>query len=581
MAEEIVTDESVSQPVSLSVFVDEVRRCLESQMVRLSGGDPDGLAVLEATDIRGLQFRALFIAGLVEGGFPLRVSGDWLYPHEERQRLKNHGLTLEDISPATLLKEEHFFYQAACRATERLYLTRPLMLEDGTDTVESYFVNETRHALEPSEMAKKTIRSDYDGENLGEVSTDTELVISLVRQRERQLQEPRLPGLLASDQIDRCLAWGLEKSFVSSSTLERIDIERLRARGAFGPFDGEVNHRALTEQLSLMFGPDHAFSASELNLYGNCPFKFFAIRVLRLEPRVEAALDLQRREAGLLLHEVLRRFFESRRARPLSMWELADLRHELGEAAKEVFLEHQGRVPPLNSRVWEIEKQMLKLALEQVLTEEWELQENTKESGVLPTYFELAFGMKRNESDPSSIEQMLELHRNEAEGETADTVRLRGQIDRVDVARDGTAIAYDYKYTRGPGLKDMEEGRDLQMGIYLAAMEKLLLPGREIAGGGYYALRSGEGRRNKGLYRASMRRYAQISAKAKSALGDEEWNALRARIEERIWRYIDSIRVGNFRVAPSLGLKTCAPCDFAAVCRYEPYRISKKLSAAE
>ena len=56
------------------------------------------------------------------------ASRDWIYPHEERERLREYGLTLEDISPATLLKEEHYFYQCACRATERLYLSRPLML---------------------------------------------------------------------------------------------------------------------------------------------------------------------------------------------------------------------------------------------------------------------------------------------------------------------------------------------------------------------------------------------------------------------------------------------------------------------
>ena len=71
-------------------------------------------------------FASCSLPGLVEGGFPLRASRDWIYPHEERERLKRYGLTLEDISPATLLKEEHYFYQAACRATERLYLTRPL-----------------------------------------------------------------------------------------------------------------------------------------------------------------------------------------------------------------------------------------------------------------------------------------------------------------------------------------------------------------------------------------------------------------------------------------------------------------------
>src|SRR5207249_2881247 len=108
--------------VALSTFIDEVERSLRSQVLAIGAANRDGLQVLEATDVRGLRFRAVFIAGLIEGGFPLRASRDWLYPHEERERLKKYGVILEDISTDTLLKEEHYFYQAACRATDRLYL---------------------------------------------------------------------------------------------------------------------------------------------------------------------------------------------------------------------------------------------------------------------------------------------------------------------------------------------------------------------------------------------------------------------------------------------------------------------------
>jgi ATP-dependent helicase/DNAse subunit B len=136
-----VTRENAKPATKMATFIEEARRCLSSQSQVFGGADRGGLAVLEATDVRGLRFRALFVAGLIEGGFPLRASRDWLYPHEERERLKRYGITLEDISPATLLKEEHYFYQAACRATERLYLTRPLLLEDDAETVASYYVD--------------------------------------------------------------------------------------------------------------------------------------------------------------------------------------------------------------------------------------------------------------------------------------------------------------------------------------------------------------------------------------------------------------------------------------------------------
>src|SRR6185369_3394800 len=170
---------------SLQTFIAEVRRSLSSQSQLVGPADRSGLRVLEATDVRGLSFKAIFIAGLVEGGFPLRATRDWIYPHEERERLKSYGLTLEDISPATLLKEEHYFYQSACRASERLYLTLPLLLEDDSETVASYYVDELRRAVSPMGITAEIIRRDYDGKNIYQVSNTNELNVALVRQEER------------------------------------------------------------------------------------------------------------------------------------------------------------------------------------------------------------------------------------------------------------------------------------------------------------------------------------------------------------------------------------------------------------
>jgi superfamily I DNA/RNA helicase len=144
--------------ITLASFVEEVERCLRSQVLAVGAANRDGLRVLEATDVRGLRFRAIFIAGMVEGGFPLRASRDWLYPHEERERLKKYGVVLEDISTDTLLKEEHYFYQAACRATDRLYLTRPLALSDGNESVASYYLEELGRAIAPAKIAARQIR---------------------------------------------------------------------------------------------------------------------------------------------------------------------------------------------------------------------------------------------------------------------------------------------------------------------------------------------------------------------------------------------------------------------------------------
>ena len=559
--------------IKLVSFLDEVLRCVKAQSLIMSGADAGGLKVLEATDVRGLRFRAVFVAGLIEGGFPMRASRDWIYPHEERDRLKQYGLTLEDISPDTLLKEEHYFYQAACRATERLYLSRPMVLEDGSETVASYYIEELVHAVAPNQIGRQVVRSDYEGSALFESSRASELATLLVRQDERRRHRAQMEGNFPSEVVAELILTARGNGLLGDQTLRRIEIERERGSRSFGKFDGVITDAGLLERLARLYGAEHDFSASELSLYGRCPFKFFAEKLLKLEPRGEAALDLSALDSGSLLHEALRRFFERHRGELLTGYDKADLRRELREVADSVFDAHARAVPPINPQVWSIDREIRRLLLEQVLDYELTVEARTQQKDVRPKYFELGFGMTEGPVDPHSTEQRLRLYRS-SEGR-ADTLLVRGQIDRVDVAVDNTAIAYDYKLSKGPALDDMREGRALQLHIYLAALEQLLLPGNEIAGGGYYTMKGAGNRRNQGLYREVKKDYTGVG-RTSSSLPDERWKAIRAEMESRIWEFVDGMRVGQFKVDPSAPKASCPHCDYSAVCRYEKFRISRK-----
>jgi ATP-dependent helicase/DNAse subunit B len=562
-------------PIKLATFLEEVRRSLSSQSQVSGAADRGGLRVLEATDVRGLRFRAVFIAGLVEGGFPLRASRDWIYPHEERERLKRDGLTLEDISPATLLKEEHYFYQSACRATERLYLSRPLLLEDDSETVASYYIDELRRAVAPLKIESVQIRRDYEGKSLDSASTTNELSVALVRQQERHLHRGEKRQLQSGPRIKRLLALARNDGLVSNSALRRLEIERERAGYLFGPYDGEITDPNLIALLNQRFGPDFVHSASALSVYGNCPYRFFGLRVLKLEPRGEAALDLQAIDAGKLLHDILRRFFEQHRRQPLNELDREQLRQELADTADGVFDEHERVVPPLNKQIWKIDREIRKILLDQVLLYELEIQRNAAAAGVVPAYFEVGFGGVRSAArDPHSKDEPLELVRSTFVGE--ERMKISGQIDRVDVARDNTLIAYDYKLSTGSGTDDMRSGRSLQLPIYLEALEKLILPDHPIAGGGYYVIRGGNERRNKGLHRKQALEYSGIRATVNSVISDDEWQRIREEVIAKIWDFLDHMRAGHFTVNPSEKEKTCRFCDFAAVCRYDRYRIERK-----
>ncbi len=574
ICEALIPGEVESHSVGLATFIEEASRGLNQQILVQDGLARRGLRVLEATDVRGLCFRAVFIAGLVEGGFPLRLSRDWMYPHEERERLKAFGLTLEDISPATLLKEEHYFYQAACRATEKLYLTRPALLEDGTETVASYYIDELRRAIAPMEITSEVVRRDFDGNEIFSSSTSSELARALIRREERERHGSYSSRLLQSADIERHLRWAKEKGMLSDSALRRIEIERSRSGRFFGPFDGQITDPNLLKLLEQRFGPGHIHSASGLSLYGNCPYKFFASRILRLEPRSEAALDLQALDAGKLLHDVLRRFFERFRGESLNPRRLDSLRTTLAEIADEVFDEHEQAVPPLNPSIWKLDREIRKVILDQVLLFEVGMHQKTASAEIKPTYFELAFGIRTGQqpSDPNSVPEPLELRSENPQGEVE--IQIQGQIDRVDLAADGTLIAYDYKLSRGATTADVRAGRALQLPIYLEALEKLLLPGNEIAGGGYYALRGTE-RRNRGLYRRDFKDYTGLNARS-SLFSDGEWRKIREEAIAKIWDFLNGMRNGRFLVTPSEGYTTCRFCDYSPVCRYDKYRIQGK-----
>jgi hypothetical protein len=102
----------------------------------------------------------------------------------------------------------------------------------------------------------------------------------------------------------------------------------------------------------------------------------------------------------------------------------------------------------------------------------------------------------------------------------------------------------------------------------------LFLPSFELAGGGYYRLRGRGKRLNQGLYRRMFSDCTDVTGRV--MVDDVQWQRVRSEVSRRVWQFIDGMRVGDFRVRPSEGKKTCKFCDYSAVCRYDTYRINRK-----
>ncbi len=572
--------------IKLATLQADILRALDGLTLRIEPEVFGAVRILEATDIRGLQFPVIFAPGLVEGGFPSRLPGDWIYPAAERERLKEDGLTLEDISPATLAKEEHYFYQVACRATRALHLSYPAVgAEDEELTASSFLAEIARLAPETRPGGKRhaAVTKGYDGSHLLAATTRRELVRQVAAATSRQRRGVPEEKLLALDDAERAdaqlapleqlaeaQAYIIRQGWQTDALNQRLAMEQDRHSHRWTPFDGRLAAEDLRATLGLRFGDKHVFSATAFNEYATCPFRFFARRVLQLQPRVTAALDLQAQERGRLLHDILRDVY--RAAPPAREAETLEQKlNRLRRVAAAIFEQRERQLPPLNARLWAIEKRLLTGQLERLIAEE-----AAEKPQPVEHITEIAFGMRPPDADQRSSEAPLTLINKQGE-----TLRLRGQIDRIDIfeiqngnRKERVFLAYDYKLSKGHSLREMLQGKDVQIAIYIIAIEQCFKSFSPLVGGGYYSLTKSP-RQGNGLYQAE---YAEIlSAKGGSAwLEKPEWEANRELIISYLWKYQNQIRDGNFRVFPSQGIKDCQFCDFRSTCRYDPYRIRPK-----
>lgn len=549
-------------------FRGDLERALSGNSATLTSDTPGGVRLLGLTDTRGLVFDVVFVPGLVEGEFPARARGDWMYPQSERATYRDKlGLPLEDISPERSLEsEEHAFYQAVCRATRRLYLCRPVTTDE-SETIASPFLDDVRNAIGP--IATLMVSSGMDRSTLALASTPAELARGVVYAETRGDGEDDRTGIVAAL---GAVARSGPSPALTLDAMRRIAIEHRRDHEGFDEFDGLLVRPDLRRLVRNAYA-ERQFSATNFREYGTCAFRFFARDVLGLEPRTEAALDLQLLDSGNLVHGVLQRFFTLHARTDFAIASRASLIEDLRACASEVFDEFEHRMPPLNAGVWRIERRTLGMQLERFLDAELALQERLSGSRAVERRVEVAFGVRRRDGDSTSVDAALEVP---TEGRP---IRVVGRIDRIDRTADGSLVAYDYKTGAGSNLRDMEEGRDFQLGIYLEAIERLFLHNDEtIVGGAYLTLKDAANRVTNLLANADTPLGDALYGRRKK-LGTEGFADVRRRIIDNIHNAVERIADGDFRVAPSGSMRPCSCCDFPSVCRVEPYRIRRKLRA--
>jgi ATP-dependent helicase/DNAse subunit B len=133
-----------------------------------------------------------------------------------------------------------------------------------------------------------------------------------------------------------------------------------------------------------------------------------------------------------------------------------------------------------------------------------------------------------------------------------DAVRVRGKIDRLDIAPDGRAWVVDYKYSAAQRTRQkLSDESLLQAPLYFLAAEKFF--GAKPAGMFFVALKGAVTYAGWSLEPVGALRHEPIP---------EGWAEAAT---ERALRAVEEIRVG--RVAAKPGETQCEYCDFLDICR--------------
>jgi len=520
----------------LSFYLDRLKIALGEVRYNVRQKYGYGVYVTSFDETRGLSFDVMLIAGLVDGELPPLYAPEILFSSNRQQ----------DYERKHLRKYRYLFYQALTNFTREVVLTFPS--RDGDlELVPSPFIDALCAAVELTDC-----RSGLPDHLRGCLYSHDEV----------------LAFLGAGGILDQAARESVREDFEYVERALRVENNRLRGTPVpeyHGVLEGHLGSEALR---ALERFRNHVYSATQLEVYGKCPFRFFAEKVLHLNVTETFEEGLSPLERGSVFHDILFEFYTQRRSRelpPIHLLNESEFNEALNDLSGIAAKKLDGL--PASGVFWDVEKEMIlgNKAGGGVLQEFLEY-ERGRAFDTAPSFFEVAFGAA---GSAKNIDNRLRMENPVNLGK----VLLRGRIDRVDTAG-GMFTIIDYKggsktYSR----KELDAGMSLQIPLYLYAVEQIMkeLHGAKVHGvaGIYYMLRSPVKER-LGIGIKEFKGKA-FSERTRSNLTETE-QELRSVIDKAIAfvnDYVDSIARGEFPVAPKDPLTVCKHCDFSTICRIQ------------
>ncbi len=393
------------------------------------GSLPSGLDNVQfgsADRIRCDKPYATFVVGANEGEFPSNILSGGLLSDSDRTLLVNNDFKLFACGEILNSQEKYYAYMALSSPSDMLFVSFKNSTEDNpaseiVSSLQAIFSNEivtypnsgiNLDMLESKDNAFELLSNDYENDA-------DEYIVALKR-------------------------YFSEKSEYKNR-LEAV--ERLVKNEP-----AVINNQELSRRL---FGKNMYLSASRIEDYYNCAFRYFCKFALNARKRTKAELDPM--QTGTVIHYVLENLVKDCGAESISNMDKAKICVLVNKYLNEYLQNELGNSDMLNAR---FKYQLLRLSKMLCCVVE-RLSEEFRVSEFVPQAFELTIG--NGENGESVKSKVIDLPNG--------TLQLKGAIDRVDVF-ENNGVKYvrvvDYKSgTKEFNLSDILYGLNLQMFVYL------------------------------------------------------------------------------------------------------------------
>lgn len=388
--------------------------------------------------------RIVFVVGANEGEFPQNVSSSGLLSETDRIALIESDFKLYSYGETLTAQERFFAYMALSAPRERLYVS----FCGAQGSAESSIVT--------------TLKSIFPDININ--CYNEKLSIDSIESADNAFE------VLASN-------YNKNNEFVSSLKSYFAGRNEYSSRVAaveslINNADPVIKDKAVSTEL---FGKNMYLSASRIEDYYNCAFRYFCKFGIGARPLIKAEMNPM--QTGTVIHYVLEETIKNYSKDEFTALSTAELRIIVNKYLTEFIKTKMGDTTDLTNR---FKYQFMRLSKMLVYVVE-RLRDELSQCDFVPQAFELTIGDGSNGEEVKSLEIPI--------GDGG-FITIKGAVDRVDtLVKGGQRYVRVIDYKSGNkefSLSDIINGLNLQMFIYLFMISKTDNPYNGVGAGVLY-----------------------------------------------------------------------------------------------